>query len=451
MKGQGWLAALAAIALLVVASMPLVAQDSGMVPYGAMMVKVHSVIAGGTVVIPESTIPKPPGRAHTHLMFVIPDAPLTTPFNCVSHTTCETPASLACVYGLVSQSNGCNPNVVTKLASGGSKTIAIVDAFHDKTALSDLQKFSSTFGLPAPNLEVVYCSSTTCNNVTTPPPACETSDQCGWALEESLDMQAAHAMAPKAKIILVEAHSDSNTDLYRAEVKAGQLVSAAGGGEVTNSWGGEDSAGEQSNDPDFVASGVVFFASTGDHKNNSDPPYSPDIEYPSTSPNVVGVGGTLISRASNGSFMYEAAWNDSGGGLSANEPRPSWQNVIEKQVGSHRGVPDMAADASPVSGLLIYCTPSSCGTDLPAKDFIIVGGTSLASPLVAAMTNAAGHFRSSSTSQHNELYGNLGKTSVFNLITHGTCHNGPNAAAVNASGSWNVCTGLGTPHGLSGL
>jgi kumamolisin len=449
MRGAMWLTGAVAGAFFLATFMPAFAeQQGGMVSYGAMMVKVDHSTPGGWVVVPESSLPKPPGRAHTHLEFVLPSTPLGIVFNCASSTsTCETPASLACVYRVVPQSNGCDPNIVTRLADGGRRAIGIVDAYHDRTALNDLTRFSSTFGLPTPKLKVVYCSATSCSKVTTPPPACQNSNECGWALEESLDMQAAHALAPHAEIILVEAFSDSTTDLVRAEDEAAQLVAQAGGGEVTNSWGGEDSSGENELDSNFVRSGVVFFASTGDHKNNTDPPWSPDIEYPSTSPDVVAVGGTQIVRNA-GVFLYEAAWAGGGGGLSKGESRPSYQNEIANKVGDHRGVPDIAADASPESGLVIYCSEAGCGI---STGFYVVGGTSLASPLMAAMTNTAGHFRTSSTPEHDVLYSNLGDTSLFNNITHGTCHNGPGGAAVNDAAGWTVCTGIGTPHGVSGL
>jgi kumamolisin len=91
-------------------------------------------------------------------------------------------------------------------------------------------------------------------------------------------------------------------------------VAAAGGGEVSNSWGGSDGSGEQALDSFFVNSKVVFLASTGDHNNNTDPPWSADVEYPSTSPNVVGVGGTRVVRNSNHTFNSENPWDNSSGG-----------------------------------------------------------------------------------------------------------------------------------------
>lgn len=129
---------------------------------------------------------------------------------------------------------GCDPNKVKTVSTRGSKVVAIVDAFHDSSALADLQLYSTQFGLPAPNLQVVFATGVQ-------PPVDPTF---GWEVEESLDMQMVHALAPHAKIILVEAASNSGTDLLQAEDVASKLVAAAGGGEVSNSWGGGEFAGE---------------------------------------------------------------------------------------------------------------------------------------------------------------------------------------------------------------
>jgi kumamolisin len=274
MKITSWFLPAAAGALAAVMTVPAFAQaNDGLVPLGTTTVKPLGAVPGGTLVLPTSSLPKPAGQARTHLQFVVPYSPLTTPpFNCDSSPTCETPASLACVYLLPpysSHSLGCDPNIVTTLANGGSRAIGIVDAFHDKNALADLQAFSAIFGLPSPNLTIIKCTNNstghgTCSTSNPAPPACQNSNQCGWAIEESLDLQAAHAMAPHAKIILVEAHSDSFADLFLAEKAAGAVAAAAGGGEVSNSWGGSDGSGEQAFDSFFVNSKVVFLASTGD-------------------------------------------------------------------------------------------------------------------------------------------------------------------------------------------
>jgi subtilase family serine protease len=344
---------------------------------------------------------------------------------------------------LVAQSAGCNPDTFFTVANGGSNVIAIVDAFHNPTAKADLQFFSTFFGLPAPHLQVVYCSASSCAGVTTPPPA-----DTGWAGEIALDVQAAHAMAPRAKIILVEAFSNSFADLMRAVDRAKQLVAAQGGGQVSNSYGGSDAFSHTADDPHFVRAGVVFFASTGDHKSGTN---VADVEWPSTSPNVVAVGGTtILRRSTTNAFVREQAWLDGGGGISTNEIRPSYQNVIHTLVGAMRGVPDISADADPASGMFVRCAPSSCGQPVAAGSWLVVGGTSLASPLMAGITNAAGNFRASSKAELISIYGNLG-SAKYNDITTGKCGNGANGAFVNAVAGWDRCTGVGTPKGRTGL
>ena len=128
----------------------------------------------------------------------------------------ETPASLACVYGMVAHTHGCNPNSTTTNSSGGSETIAIVDAFDDPNAAADLAFFSAQFGLPYSDskFKVVYEGGSA-------PPVDPTG---GWELEESLDIEYAHAMAPHAMIYLVEANSNSDDDLFTAVIEASNLV-----------------------------------------------------------------------------------------------------------------------------------------------------------------------------------------------------------------------------------
>jgi subtilase family serine protease len=435
-----------AVALTCAAYSPaLSAEPSGLVQFGSVRAKPVRVVPGlGTIVIPDSSIARPEDlgrRAHTHHRVLIPNTPVEPPpvGTAISGAVApllsvsETPASLACVYRLVAQTFGCDPTKAKTVAKGGSKAIAIVDAYHNKTALKDLQTFSTHFGLPAPKLTVVYCSATSCTGVTTPPPANQ-----GWAAEIALDLDAAHAMAPNAHLYLVEAHSNSYVDLLRAEDRAAQLVAAAGGGQVSNSWGGGDFNGEQSMDLHFVKAKVVFFASTGDHKSGTN---SPDVEWPSVSPNVVAVGGTTIIRNNASAYLKQSAWTDGGGGLSQFELRPAYQTVVATRVGKHRGAPDIAADADPASGMWIYCAKATCGY---GSAWLVFGGTSLAAPLVAGIANNAGHFRASSIAELTAIYKELGGA-LLSDVTSGHCGNGTNGAFVNAISGWDRCTGVGTP------
>jgi len=329
----------------------------------------------------------------------------------------EYPASLGCVYNLVSpRVPGCNFYTASVNPTGGSKAIAIVDAYDAPNAASDLAYFSSWFGLPVPSsstFQVVYASGT------------EPAYDAGWEVEESLDVQWAHAMAPNAKIYLVEAASNSFSDLYYAVSVASTLVAAAGGGEVSMSWGASEFSGEDSYDSYFQTSGVVYFAATGD---------APGTSYPSASPYVVAVGGTSVGRnPATGLFRHETSWSEAGGGLSPYVSRPSYQNSIVGIVGPSRGVPDVSAIANPETPVWVYISDQGgWGT---------VGGTSVATPVMAGIVNSAGSFSKSTLKELQKIYNPL--NIYFFDITQGYC--GPYAIYVPGPG-WDFCTGKGSPR-----
>ncbi len=381
----------------------------------------------GSVVIPSSSMERSQDageRAHTNIRLFIPAEGLRLPRPLAvgppyAGYLYETPASVACVYQLAQAVAGCNPNTVMTNSAGGSRAIAIVDAYDDPNAASDLARFSSQFGLPAPSFQVVYAGGT------------QPSRDFGWELEESLDIEWAHAVAPRAKIYLVEAASNSYSDLFVAVSTASSLVAAAGGGEVSMSWGSGEFRGETTYDSSFTRPGVVYFASAGD---------GPGTLYPSVSPNVLAAGGTTLRRnPSTGAFLAEAAWVDTGGGASFYETRPSYQNSIGTIVGTKRGVPDLSAVADPNTGVWV--------NDSGNGGWWIVGGTSAAAPILAGIVNLAGHFAPSTSSELTTVYSNMALAADFRDTTTGFC--GPYMGYSTARG-WDFCTGAGSPYGLAG-
>jgi len=260
-----------------------------------------------------------------------------------------------------------------------------------------------------------------------PPP------DAGWALEESLDIEYAFGMAPKAHIYLVEANSNSFNDLLAAEDQATSLLQAAGGGEASNSWQGGEFSSETSLDSHFQGSGVVYFASSGDSGGQ--------VGYPSTSPYVVSAGGTTILRNSQGFFTNEAAWSSAGGGPSQFEPRPSYQNIIKKIVGTHRGTPDFSSEASNVSYVAIY-SQYGCG------GWCGVGGTSVSSPTLAGIVNAAGTFNSSTAAENGEAYKDYANKATYKADWRDIII-GSNSRYVCKKG-WEFCTGIGSPKTYNG-
>lgn len=401
--------------------------------------------AQSTVIIPPSSSSSPADagiRAHTNVQIL--SIPSTTgkpafggpPFPGFFY---EDPASLACVYDLVeAESPACNPNSNLRNPSGGSKAIAIVDAYDDPNAYSDLQTFSAQFGVTAvtpSTFRVVYAplggaTPGACSGAPSQP---ATDPTGGWELEESLDIEYSHSMAPQAQLYLVEAQSDQLGDLLCAVTTANNLVKAAGGGEISMSWGTAEFSQESIVDPVFTTPGIVYFASSGD---------SPGVSYPAASPNVVSVGGTSIGRnPGTGTFIAESNWQVAGGGPSAYEPRPPYQASVANVVGSSRGTPDVSLNANPYTGVWVlnnFQPPAACTSPC----WYIVGGTSVASPTLAGIVNAANNFAASSSAELSALYAS--QAFSFNNIRIGSC--GPYMGYLTTS-AWDFCTGLGSPNG----
>ncbi len=301
----------------------------------------------------------------------------------------------------------------TDPTAGAGRTIAIVDAFDDRTAAANLATFSQTFGLPA---------CTTANGCFTKVNQTDGTifphRNAGWAMEASLDVQWAHAIAPGAKILLVEAKSTRTDDLYAAVDYA-----KAHAQYVSMSWGGGEYAFETFDDAHFVQPGVSFFAAAGDAGASA--------EYPSASPNVVSVGGTTLHFDSLGNFTSETGWSDGGGGCSQYELAASAQQSFLQGAGpcagSARSTPDFSLDADVASGVSVYYT--SRVTAKPQKGWIVVGGTSVGAPLAAARAAATGIIVNAGT-----VYGN---TMTLRDITQG--NNGKPCTA-----GYDLCTGRGS-------
>ncbi len=328
---------------------------------------------------------------------------------------------------------------------GGAGTIAIVDAYHYPNAAADLATFSAgaaALGFTAiPALPAcgsggkstacfrqVYADSSGKITDTVPPV------NCGWNQEAALDIQWAHAMAPNASIVLVEAQSNSYADLFGAVKLATSLVSS--GGEVSMSWGGSEYAGQTSYDDLFNVSGVVFIASSGDTGGKT--------IYPSTSPYVIAAGGTTLNMSGvrgSASFVSETGWSGSGGGTSAYEPRLSYQSGIEI-AGSQRLVPDLSFDADPSTGVLVYGPTCSAGS---TSGWMIFGGTSVSAPALAGIINSAAEGRTSAPSTVDELQRIYDLTpGLYRDILLGR------AGRYKAGSGWDFVTGVGTPVTTTG-
>ncbi|HEX3355933.1 MAG TPA: S53 family peptidase, partial [Tepidisphaeraceae bacterium] len=292
----------------------------------------------------------------------------------------HTPAQIRTAYGF----DKVNLNGI--VGDGTGQTIAIIDAFDNPNFVnstasnfntSDLHKFDVQFGLPDPPSfkKVSQTGGTTL-------PA---YDQ-GWSGEIALDVEWSHAIAPGAKIVLIEARSASTSNLMVTAANTARNM--AGVSVVSMSFSGDESSSDPSTNSHFLTptghQGVTFVASTGDDGSPGG--------YPAYSPNVVAVGGTSLTlNSSSSAWVSEKGWNSgvdskgvlsaTGGGISTVEPQPSYQAGVVTQSTTHRTIPDIAFVADPATGVAVYDTANG-GSATPWLQY---GGTSLSAPAIAGM------------------------------------------------------------------
>ncbi len=323
---------------------------------------------------------------------------LVTPDSGSASPSGLTPIDVRGWYGLGSYGSG---GITGGIMFGGTQgdgsgeTIAIVDTLDDPSALADLNAFSANYNLPQFNVSggPTFQKLNQTGGTTLP----SASGSSGWSIEESLDVDWAHAMAPKANIILFEA-SDAGNGLYTAVQTAARTTGVV---VVSMSWSGSEYSGETIDDTTYFTTpsnhpGVTFLSATGD-SGAYDSVHTTTVtpQYPATSPNVIAIGGTTIQVS--GTQTGETVWGSGtssgssgggGGGISAYESRPSWQAGlagVSNYSTSHRVYPDVAADANPYSGVPIYDS-YDFGSSSPWAQY---GGTSLACPLWAGMIAVA--------------------------------------------------------------
>lgn len=315
---------------------------------------------------------------------------------------------------------------------GAGQTVAIVDAYDDPNAASDLATYRSTFGLPACTVANGCFTKVSQTGSTTSLPGVDSTG--GWETEESLDLDMVSAVCPNCTIVLVEANSNSGSNLYAAEDEAAALEAT----EISNSWGGSEYSGETSEDAHFDRPGVVVTASSGDDA------YQAGTQYPAASPYVTAVGGTSLSTANNDRGWTETVWEHSstdgtGSGCSSYEPQPAWQQSVGAitSVCAKRAYNDVSAVADPDTGVAVYDTYDAAGWE-------VVGGTSAASPIIAATFALAGN---GATIGLGYAYAHTGAFNDVSSGENGTCANVLCEAAIG----WDGPTGWGTPSGVNGL
>lgn len=323
--------------------------------------------------------------------------------------------------GLIAQAYGFN----TAGSNGTGQTIAIVDAFHDPNLAGDLATFDQANHLPGQTAAQVagFLSQSDQSGG-------QTND--GWAGEEALDVEWAHAAAPGARIVVVEAKSDSLGDLMAAVDTA---RNTPGVSVVSMSWGGAEFPQETAYDAHFTTPvghmPVTFVASSGDSSALAGP------EWPASSPNVVAVGGTSLQLGASGQIVNQSGWFGSGGGVSSFEPEPAFQAGVQST--GARTTPDVAIVGDPATGLSTYITSPSTGTGA----WQVVGGTSASAQIWAGLLADANQARTAA-----------GQTTLDTSTALAALYQAPGAFhpiqsgfnGYSAGSGYNLVTGLGTPN-----
>jgi subtilase family serine protease len=251
----------------------------------------------------------------------------------------------------------------------------------------------------------------------------------GWALEISLDVEIAHAICQDCKILLVEAKSNSFSNLAAAV----NTAAAMGANVISNSYGGSELNSTLSGAYDHP--GVAITVSAGDAGYG--------VESPASLNTVVAVGGTTLTLGANNSYGNETVWSGTGSGCSAYFAAQSWQtglaNWSATGCGSNRGVADVAADADPATGAAVYDSTRYQGR----SGWFQVGGTSLSAPLIGAVYALAGDAGAVSYPA-SIAYSNAGSLHDVSQGSNGSC----GTIMCNAGTGYDGPTGLGTPNGL---
>jgi subtilase family serine protease len=404
-------------------------------------------VHGGSGMIPAIGTHPPRQKAGAVTPGLQPNYPLI--FNCQKPTasvTCYGPDQIRTAYGF--------DTLINAGYTGKGRTIVIVDAFSDPALRRDLRIFNQVFNLPGANLTVVAPDGETAFDPSDP-------NQVGWSGEIALDVEYSHAMAPGAKIVLVEAKSNQDSDLqsalqYVADNNLGDVVSQSFG-EAENCLGvnadgthqpGVTLAAAHRQYKQMTDEGMTVFASAGD-QGSAQPTcdgsgFLLSASTPASDPLVTGVGGTqLFANPRTGAYDHEVVWNETrtfgdagGGGFSSHFAQPGYQHGLGDFPG--RGVPDVAYSGAIDGGVLVAWSVQD-----PPGTFYIFGGTSAGSPqwaALAAITDQLNHGRIGNINP--ALYKMPGD---FHDITRGN-NAFPGVPGYTAARGWDPASGLGTPY-----
>ena len=334
-----------------------------------------------------------------------------------------TPAQVRQAYGMNAIEFSASGQ--TTPGTGAGQTIAIVGVYHNPFVTNELDAFDAAYGLSNPafpaSVQVLDLAGAQTN--------------IGWAEEEALDVEWSHVMAPGASIIVVEAASAKTRDLMNAVNLARKLPGVS---VVSMSWGGSEFRGQTTYDPFFTTpaghNGVTFVTASGDNGSKH------GADWPASSPNVVGVGGTTLWVDAAGNTLLETAWSGSEGGFSVLEREPSYQRTVQRK--GRRATPDVAMVADPNTGVPVLVLDPSTGQG----SWGTYGGTSLSAQLFGGLIAVADQGRAlaglgtlDGATQTLPLLYSVSSADIRVIPAGSNSH--------RATPGYNLATGLGAPRG----
>lgn len=341
--------------------------------------------------------------------------------SCQAHVV--TDASLHPLATTTYGGNGYSPTQLRTaygLSTGSAPTVAIVDAFANPNAASDLAAYRGQFGLGVANLTQVNQSGGSISTV---------SGNIGWGQEEMLDLEMVSAICPACPILYVGASSASFNDLAAAVDRA----AIVGAKVISNSYGGNEFSSETTIATHYNHPGVAITVSSGDSGFG--------VQAPAAFNTVTAVGGTTLKLNANGTRLSETVWSGAGSGCSAYIAKPTWQHDA---ACSRRTVADVAAVADPNTGVAVYDSYGSIG----GANWFVFGGTSVAAPIIGAVYALSGNTGGVPAAL---AYGApIGSLFDVTSGTNGRCGRGGNtngAYLCTGRTGYDGPTGNGTPNG----
>ena len=365
-----------------------------------------------------------------------------------------TPAQIRAAYGLPAvPASTASLSAADAAGFGAGQTIYIVDAYDHPNAFADLGRFSTKFGLPAcTNVALTAASALPLAKA---PSTCTFSvaytDAGGalkasapaysadWIAEIALDVQWAHAIAPLARIVLIEVDSANSNSLLGGVALANKM----GGGVVSMSFGAPEGSWVKASDASFTTTGMTYIAAAGDD--------GAQVLWPAVSPTVLAVGGTSLQWSGSGT-RYEAAWASSGGGVSAVEALPAWQSgtaVPGAGAATMRTVSDVAFNANPTTGQYVALTAQGSTTTA----WNSYGGTSIGAPQWAGLVAVANARRVAASQAllgdfHATLYKTIAASAGTYAADFADIVDGSDGGCTTcaAATGFDTVTGWGTPN-----